>query len=149
MSRTTAGFVSVLILLFVPLVAAQDAPQKAPAKSQAPEYKTLFYKHDGFRLEAYFYKPQGKGPFPLVVYNHGSWQPGKEGTERPAPFIARILVPAGYALLVPERRGYGKSEGAPFSQEIGTDRGERFVKRLEAETGDVNAAVDYAKANLP
>ena len=31
--------------------------------------------------------------------------------EWPVFFIARMLVPAGYAVLVPERRGYGKSEG--------------------------------------
>jgi len=108
----------------------------------------VFYNNGALRLEAYFYKPEGNGPFPLVVYNHGS-RAGAERLERAMPFIARVLVPAGYAVLVPERRGYGKSDGAPFSEEIGNDRGERFVRRLAAEAADVNAAVDYAKAQLP
>ena len=52
-------------------------------------------------------------------------------------------MPAGYALLVPERRGYGKSEGAAFSTAIGNDRGARFVERQRQEAGDINAAVEY------
>jgi dienelactone hydrolase len=115
---------------------------QAPTTPALP-YETLFYTHDGLKLEAYLYKPEGAGPFPLVVYNHGSVTPGEEGREWPAPYIARIFVPAGYALLVPERRGYGKSEGLPFSKDIGTDRGPRFVERQRQESGDINAAVAY------
>ena len=122
------------------VAAAQSAPPALP-------YETLFYTHDGLRLEAYLYKPAGDGPFPLVVYNHGSTTPDQERTEWPAPYIARLLVPAGYAVLVPERRGYAKSEGAQFSVEIGQDRGERYVARMRAEAGDVNAALDYVRAS--
>ena len=89
------------------------------------------------------YRPSGDGPFPLIVYNHGSAQPGEEGVEWPAPFIARTFVPAGYAVLVPERRGYGKSEGMPFSKDVGQERGERFVRRQQDEAGDINAAVEH------
>jgi dienelactone hydrolase len=105
-------------------------------------YETRFYTHDGLRLESYLYRPSGPGPFPLVVYNHGSATPDEERKEWPAPFIARLLVPAGYAVLVPERRGYARSEGKVFSEEIGADRGPRYVTRMEQEAGDVVAAVD-------
>ena len=113
----------------------------AAQTASPPPYETRFYTHDGLRLEAYLYRPAGPGPFPLVVYNHGS-RPGEERIEWPVAFIARLLVPAGYAVLAPERRGYGKSEGATFSEEIGTDRGPRYIARLEAETGDLLAAID-------
>ena len=113
------------------------------AQSPSPlPYETRFYAHDGLRLESYLYRPAGPGPFPLVVYNHGSATPDEEKKEWPAPFIARLLVPAGYAVLVPERRGYAKSEGRTFSEEIGADRGPRYVARMDAEAGDVVAAVD-------
>jgi dienelactone hydrolase len=121
------------------LSSALHAQQATPQPD--PPYETLFYTSDGLRLEAYLFKPQGQGPFPLVVYNHGS-RPGDERSERPFLFIARFLVPAGYAVLVPERRGYGKSEGKTFAEEIGSDRGPRFVARLDAEAKDVLAAVD-------
>jgi dienelactone hydrolase len=50
---------------------------------------------------------------------------------------------------VPERRGYGQSEGATLTEEIGRDdRGTKFVERMRAEADDVNAAIDYAQAHL-
>ena len=107
-------------------------------------YQTFFYVHDGLRLEAYLYEPAGAGPFPLVVYNHGS-RGGRE--EMPMEYVAAVLVPAGYAVLVPERRGYGKSQGKPFEEDVGTDRGRGFVARLQAETDDVLAAIDHVSQN--
>lgn len=137
MNRTIAACIGVLLLS-----ASVRAQTGSPAAS-APPHETLFYAHDGLKLEAYLYKPEGAGPFPLVVYNHGSAVAGQERDEWPAPYIARLLVPAGYAVLVPERRGYGKSEGTPFSEDIGSDRGPKYIARMQAESGDVNAALDY------
>ena len=131
---------AVALTMTAGIVAAQDAA--------APPHETVFYKSGTLTLEAYVYTPPGKGPFPLVVYNHGS-RAGQERTEWPVAFIARWLVPEGFAVMVPERRGYGKSEGATFSEEIGADRGDRFVQRMREEAADVNAAVVYAKAHLP
>lgn len=135
-----------VVAAFVSLSALQaraQPPATSPAQPALP-HETLFYSHNGLKLEAYLYKPDGQGPFPLIVYNHGSALPGEESREWPAPYIARVFVPAGYALLVPERRGYGKSEGAPFSEEVGADRGARFVRRQTQESTDINAAVEHA-----
>jgi dienelactone hydrolase len=107
--------------------------------SAAP-YETLFYRHEGLRLEEYLYRPAGPGPFPLVVYNHGS-RYGRE--EMPMEHIGRLLSGAGFAVLVPERRGYGRSEGKPFGEEIGRDRGERYLARLREETGDALAGLEH------
>jgi dienelactone hydrolase len=115
--------------------------QTQPAAPNPP-FQTLFYTSEGLRLEAYLFTPEGPGPFPLVVYNHGS-RAGDARTERPMVYVAGLLLPQGYAVLVPERRGYGKSEGATMVDEVGDDRGAKFVARLEAETRDVLAAVDY------
>ncbi len=79
---------SVLLALLWLTGVAQPGAQPLP-------HETFFYMHDGLKLEAYLYKPEGAGPFPLVVYNHGSAEPGKEREEWPAPYIARLVVPAG------------------------------------------------------
>jgi dienelactone hydrolase len=129
----------------VVLVCASVSLQAQERNASAPAYETLFYTADGLKLQAYLYTPQGKGPFPLVVYNHGS-RPGQERLEWPVAFIAQLLVPAGYAVLVPERRGYGRSEGTAFTEEIGQDRGAKFVARLKAEARDALAAADYVLA---
>ena len=53
-----------------------------------------------------------------------------------------MLTKAGYVVLVPERRGYGKSDGAIWWQEVGNNQSQ-LVARLQAETDDVLAALDY------
>jgi dienelactone hydrolase len=133
------GGLVALALVLAGHIAAPSGQAPAP-----PSYKTLFYARDGLRLESYLYLPSRPGPAPLVLYNHGS-RAGAERTERPFPWIARFLTAAGYAVLVPERRGYGKSEGPTFTEEVGVDRGPRFMARLQAETDDALAALASAQ----
>src|SRR5262249_5215046 len=52
---------------------------------------------------------------------------------------------SGYAVLVPERRGYGRSDGLTFTDEIHRDRGPAFIARMQAESTDVLAAVDFLR----
>jgi dienelactone hydrolase len=117
---------------------------QAPA-SVTPPYSTIFYQSGPLRIEAYVYKPAGDGPFPLIVYNHGS-RDGQDRVEQPAPFIGRVFTNAGYAVLVPERRGYGKSEGPMLREEIGVDLDQKLLSRLREEAGDVLAATESLKA---
>ena len=88
------------------------APQEAP-----PPHDTVFYKSGTVSIEAYVYMPAGKGPFPLVVYNHGS-RAGEERVERPIGFIARLLTPAGYAVLVPNGVAMGNQKGRRFQKRL-------------------------------
>ncbi|MDL2358237.1 MAG: dienelactone hydrolase family protein, partial [Pseudomonadota bacterium] len=64
------------------------------------------------RLEATLYKPTGAGRFPVVLFNHGSsgGPIPPTYTENPRA-LAGFLNERGIALIVPMRRGRGKSEG--------------------------------------
>ena len=90
----------------------------------------------------YLYRPEGDGPFPTVIYNHGS-RIGRDREPRPWVSFGGLFVAAGYAVLVPERRGYGKSDGPVWIDAVGRDSTSRFIDRCEAETDDVLAAVDF------
>lgn len=65
------------------------------------------------KLETTLYKPDGSGPFPIVLFNHGS-----SGGPIPATYsekaaaLGTYLTSKGIALVVPMRRGRGQSEGA-------------------------------------
>jgi dienelactone hydrolase len=131
-----ASLIAILFCLIGPIAGAQ----------QAPPYTEIFYKNGNLRLQAYLYKPTGRGPFPLIIYNHGS-RAGAERAARPFPFIGQLLTNAGYAVLVPERRGYSKSDGVPYSEDLNHDVGPRFVQRMQDETGDVLAALDTLKTD--
>lgn len=121
-----------------------------PAR-QPQAYSTTFYPSPStgsgqggtLRIEAYVYRPASSGPFPVVIYSHGS-RNGYEREERPMAFVGNMLASQGYLVLVPERRGYGKSDGRTFNEEVGTDVGGKMIARLEAEAGDVVAAITYA-----
>ena len=109
-----------------------------------PRYETVFYPSGKLKMEAYLYKPDRAGPFPVVIYNHGS-RMQREREERPFGYVGLMLREAGYLVVVPERRGYGKSDGRTFGEAVGEDRGPRFVARVQEETDDVLAAVEFVK----
>lgn len=66
-------------------------------------------------LELVVYRPPGAGPFPTLVFNHGSTGMGT----RPewftltwtSPDIARYFAGKGWQVLFPQRRGRGQSDG--------------------------------------
>jgi len=65
-------------------------------------------------IDVTVFKPEGAGPFPLVVLSHGS---PRSAAERRASGRLRMVaqserfVAMGFAVLVPTRRGYGESGG--------------------------------------
>lgn len=92
-------------------------------------------------LETTIYKPDGDGPFPVAVINHGkaSGDPRFQGRYRPAQ-PARYFLQRGYAVVVPMRQGFSKSGGGY----IGGGCNVESNGRVQAE--DVKAVLDYLVA---
>src|SRR4029450_9585731 len=122
--RWCAGVATVMLVGVAMSVSAQSAPS----------YTEVFYASGGLRIQAYLYKPEGDGPFPAVIYNHGS-RNGRERQSVPFEHIGSLLTGAGYVVLVSERRGYGRSDGLSWPEDAGKNRG-RAVARLDEEGGD-------------
>ena len=121
----------------VAFVVAASAWVVAGQTTSGPE--TVRFTNDGLRLEAYLYRPDGVGPFPLVVHRHSGADPARWGA-----VIARLLIDARYAVLLPERRGTWNAEGQRFT-EFGDDRdrtGRLRAAFIAAEAGDVLAAIE-------
>lgn len=117
---------------------------RGQSRGEQQAYETVFYPSGKLKIEAYVYKPEGAGPFPVVIYNHGS-RAERDREEMPFVYVGSMLTASGYVVVVPERRGYGKSDGQTFGQAVGEERGPRFVRRVQEETDDVLAAVEYVK----
>ena len=127
------------------VAAAGLVPLLAPCATRAQQpYTEVSYQSGGLRIQGYFYQPDGSGPFPTLIYNHGS-RAGFERRPNPWVRLAGLYVAAGYALLVPERRGYGRSDGPAWSEAVGRDVGSVLIARLQAEADDVLAAVEYLR----
>jgi dienelactone hydrolase len=99
------------------------------------------------RLQAWLWRPAGPGPFPVLVYNHGSERDPTEGTHGN---IGPFFLAHGYAVLFPYRRGTGKSDGRPWSDEVESqpeDRREQAtIDRLVEENDDIVSAIEWARA---
>src|SRR2546423_58854 len=65
-------------------------------------------------LHGRLFVPDGAGPFPAVVWNHGS-------EKAPGPYfpgLARPFVAAGYVFFAPFRRGQGTSPGPYIMDQV-------------------------------
>lgn len=90
------------------------------------------------QLETTLYKPTTGGPFPVAVINHGKslGDPRFQSRYRPSS-AARFFLQRGYAVVVPMRQGFSKSEGSY----IGGGCNVESNGNVQAE--DVKAALDY------
>jgi len=92
--------------------------------------------HDGRDIPAWLFRPEGEGPFPVVLSIHG----GPEAQERPGYTMAgmyQYLLSRGIGVLAPNVRGstgYGKSYQKLIHHDFGGD-----------ELGDFKAAAEYLR----
>src|SRR5229473_8480754 len=101
--------------------------------SQSIAPQTVDIPSGTLHLKAFLWKPAGPGPFPVVLFNHGSGgadaahtagMPITEAAEKLAP----LFVNHGYAFLYLFRRGHGPSaDQGPFIQDV--------LQRAEAPRG--------------
>ncbi len=99
------------------LAAALLPPQAAAQTPAAMNERVVMVKVgsglSGAELETTLFKPDGDGPFPLAVINHGkaAGNPVFQGRAR-FPIASREFVRRGYVVALPMRLGFSKSSGA-------------------------------------
>jgi carboxymethylenebutenolidase len=97
-------------------------------------------------LHGFIHKPEGNGPFPAILLNHGSEQFPQSGK-----FIAKPYVNKGYVVFFPHRRGQGHSSDQGdyimdlMLQEPESTRGKKVVELQETHQEDVISALSYLK----
>ena len=128
-------------------------------QSMAPQ--VVDFSSGKLRLTSYLWKPSGTGPFPAILFNHGSGGADADHTAgmpitQAANSLAPFFVAHGYAFLYPFRRGHGPSAGqAPFMQDVlrreeeskGKDARQhlQFVLLTTEQLDDVMAALAFVK----
>src|SRR5262245_6638923 len=114
------------------------------AAAGAAEPQLVTFPSGNLELRGFLFKPDGNGPFPAVLYNHGSEKhPGTKSE------IGDFFAGRGYVVFVPHRRGQGRSPGNYIMDELATAdrgmRGQRLVELHERQLEDVVAALNYLK----
>jgi len=118
-------------------------------QSSLPKPDTVFYESNQLRLKGFLFKPQGQGPFPVYLWNHGSDKdPG------PASRQAKFWTDHGFVFFAPVRSGHGDNPGNYIVDEEkkirteGLNMADAFklrVKLHEKENDDVIAAINWIK----
>jgi dienelactone hydrolase len=87
--------------LFVLLAVCVVAPALAQTSGELVSFRS-----GEFTLQGFLYKPAGAGPFPAVIWNHGSEK--KPGAQ---PELAVFYTSKGFVFFLPHRHGHGRSPG--------------------------------------
>ena len=145
MGRTSAFRLIVVALVVACLPAAAQTP---PLFNK----RHVTFPSGDLALAGYVYKPAGDGPFPAVLWNHGS-EPDPGGR---AEFdsVAAVFVPAGFVVFAPMRRGHSDSQGEYIRDAIeressvaGSEAGMRLGAQLleTSQVDDQLAGLTYLK----
>jgi dienelactone hydrolase len=109
-----------------------------------------FWGKKEIQLTATIYRPQGAGPFSLIVLSHGSTKNASErlefGRYRLIPQI-REFIKRGFAVIVPIRRGYGMTGGA-FAEDYGSCSNPTYYEAGQESSKDLVAAINFG-SKLP
>ncbi len=91
-------------------------------------------------LQTTVFRPNGPGPFPLLVINHGK-EPGDPRLQPRDRFIfmANAFVRRGYAVMVPMRQGFAESTGRY------ADHGCNMTANGYAQADDVRDTIAFAR----
>ena len=78
-------------------------PELAPGQEKG---EVVSIPSGGLTLKGFIYRPKGAGPFPSVIWNHGSEKlPGWQ------PELAAFYTSRRFVFFIPHRRGHGLSPG--------------------------------------
>ena len=115
---------TVLFSVFALMLASATVGQSSVPSDSQTGPRIVEVRSGTLRLKAYFWKPAGPGPFPAVLFNHGSGAAdaqhiaGQTMAEA-ASNLAPIFLRHGYAFFFLCRRGQGLSaDQAPFVQDL-------------------------------
>jgi carboxymethylenebutenolidase len=129
---------ALMLLAFVALFTTGGAV----AQSKPEE---VVFPSDGRQLHGFLWKPEGSGPFRVILWNHGSEKlPGSQ------PALANFYTAHSYVFFVPHRRGQGRSPGEYIQDQVAntppSERALRVVELQQAEVDDVIAGLNYLKS---
>src|SRR5216683_6902219 len=130
--------IALMLLAFIVL----PATGRVVAQSKSEE---VVFPSGGGQLHGFLWKPEGAGPFPAIVWNHGSEKlPGSQ------PALAKFYTAHSYVFFMPHRRGQGRSPGDYIQDLVAEappgDRARRMVELQQAEVDDVIAGLKFLRS---
>ncbi len=104
-----------------------DTVERDVADSRRVAERLYYQSSDGVIVSGLLFRPQGTGPWPLIVVDHAGF-----GTAADFSDVALGMTDKGYLAFAPDFRGSGKSQGVH--------------ELAKGEVNDVIAGIDYVQA---
>jgi carboxymethylenebutenolidase len=96
-----------------------------------PAAEIVSFPSGSLTLHGVVYKPDGAGPFPALLYNHGSARDSSAASDALGP----IFASHGWVFFMPSRRGQGLSSAAgPYISDTIRDAGKKGGLEVAAST---------------
>lgn len=101
----------------------------------------------GVTLRGWLYVPEGPGPHPVAIFNHGS--PPK-ASDRPSvnpkyPVAAEQFLHWGFMVISVARRGYGET-GGDWAEQYGSCNRPQFARAALTTAEDIAAVVAHVQS---
>ncbi|HEY4066723.1 MAG TPA: hypothetical protein VGM74_07490 [Burkholderiaceae bacterium] len=109
--------------------------------------KDLYGRTETKQIPVVIFRPDGPGPFPLVIMNHGrapSDHRATQGRQRFEPF-SRYMVSKGFVVLLPTRVGYADTYGDFDPESTGSCSAMQLEPQAQAASDQVLATLAFAK----
>jgi hypothetical protein len=98
------GLLTVVLAIITPI---------GHGRAQGARPELITFTRGDLALKGFLWKPEGSGPFPAILWNHGS-----EKLPDAVSSVAPYFVSHGYVFLVPHRRGQGRSPGTYIMDQL-------------------------------
>jgi dienelactone hydrolase len=97
-----------------------------------PHAEQVTFPGPSGELHGFLYKPSGQGPFPAILWNHGSerlpgWQPD----------LADFFTAMGFVFFLPHRAGQGRSSGTYVMDQMNSTRAAPVADRLVVQVHEL------------
>jgi endonuclease YncB( thermonuclease family)/dienelactone hydrolase len=130
------------------IVLAMTGPLAAQDRAMVP----VTIDGEQVKLATITYKPFGNGPFPTLIFHHGSTGRGRDPALFERPYDARALAgwftARGWAVILPSRRGRGGSEGL-YDEGFEPDRSQGYSCEPRRALAGAERALDDIDAITP
>lgn len=123
---------------------------RATAQDITTEFITTSLVEGGrnVKLELLIGKPQGRGPFPVVIFNHGSTGRGDRpelfGRSWSSASVTKYFTDKGWMVIFPQRRGRGGSDGL-YDEGFEPDR-KRYSCLIDLSFSGIKRAIEDLNA---
>ena len=125
MQAGVSRWVATLVLICIAIALGPTTVRAAPTYDADERMIPVSIGGDRVRLAVRIFAPHGDGPFPTLIFHHGSTGRGTDpkwfAASWQPDFVIRFFLDRGWSVVVPSRRGRGKSEGL-YDEGFGPNR---------------------------